>query len=230
MKPIKRFPESKPRERGFSLIETMAAVFILTVVVGAVFQQISKAQQAYRVEGQRLDLTQEQRTFIDQFTRDLHQAGYPSTYSFNNLAGPTANSTAAGLTSISTTSLTLEGDMDGSGVVQVVTYAYNDGSGFSGSGTNPCPCMQRSIAPKGQAAGTPSIAAQNIVAPGASGVFTAFLVDGCTVDISSAVVAPATLHTIKSVQVAFTLQSAGKGVDGTPIQVGMTGTARLPNN
>jgi prepilin-type N-terminal cleavage/methylation domain-containing protein len=230
MKSMKRFKGNDNRKRGFSLIETMAAVLILSVVVGAIFTQINKAQQVYRTEGQKLDLTQEQRSFIDQFTRDLHQAGYPSTNSFNNQVGPNANSTAAGLTSISATSLTLEGDMDGSGVVQVVTYAYNDGAGFSGPGTNPCPCMQRSAAPKGQAAGTASIAAQNIVAPGNNGVFTAYLVDGSQVDINPAVVAPSILHTIKSVQVAFTLQSAGKDVNGPAIQVGMTGMARLPNN
>jgi hypothetical protein len=38
------------------------------------------------------------------------------------------------------------------------------------------------------------------------------------------------LRTIKSVQVAFTLQATGKDLNGTPIQVGMTGMARLPNN
>src|SRR5260370_38644010 len=106
---MKRFSESDKYKRGFSLIEAMAAVLILTIVVGAIFSQINKAQQIYRVEGQRLDLKQEQRSFIDQFTRDLHQAGYPSTNSFNNQVGPTANATAFGLTSISTTSLTMEG-------------------------------------------------------------------------------------------------------------------------
>jgi len=230
MKSLKKFSESPKYKRGFSLIETMAAVAILTVVVGAIFSQINKAQQVYRAEGQKLDLTQEQRSFIDQFTRDLHQAGYPSTNSFNNQLGPNTNSTATGLTSISTTSLTLEGDLDGSGIVQVVTYGYNDGSGFSGPGTNPCPCMQRSIAPKGQPAGTASIAAQNIMAPGSNGFFTAYLANGSQVDISPAVTAPGTLRTIKSVQVAFTLQATGKDVNGTPIQIGMTGMARLPNN
>lgn len=229
MKPMQKFKGDR-RERGFSLIETLAAVLILTVVVGAVFSQVNKAQQVYRVEGQKLDLTQEQRSFIDQFTRDLHQAGYPSTNSFNNQVGPGANATAAGLTSISPTSLTFEGDMDGSGIVQVVTYSYDDGSGFSGAGINPCPCMERSIAPKGQAAGTASIAAQNIMAPGNNGVFTAYLANGSQADINPAVVSPSTLHTIKSVRVDFTFQAAGKDVNGTRIQIGMTGMARLPNN
>ncbi len=230
MKSMKKFSESDKCERGFSLIETMAAVAILTIVVGAIFNQNNKAQQVYRVEGQKLDLTQEQRSFIDQFTRDLHQAGYPSTNSFNNQVGPNANSTAVGLTSISATSLTLEGDLDGSGVVQVVTYAYDDGSDFSGSGRNPCPCMQRRIAPKGQPAGTASIAAQNIVPPGNNGIFTGYLANGSQVAISPAVVAPSTLRTIKSVQVSFTLQATGKDANGTPIQLGMTGMARLPND
>src|SRR5258707_10711876 len=217
------------QEHGFSMVETMVAVLIFTIVVGAIFSQINKAQQIYRVEGQRLDLTQEQRSFIDQFTRDLHQAGYPSTNSFNNQVGPTANATALGLTSISTTSLTMEGDLDGTGVVQVVTYTYNDGSGFAGPGTNPCPCIQRSSSPKGLAAGTASIAAQNIGDPGNTEIFTAYLADGSKVGLSPAVVLPAT-RVIKSVQVTFTVQAINNDVNGVPIQVGMTGMARLPNN
>src|SRR5258708_15917988 len=108
------------REHGFSMVETMVAVLIFTIVVGAIFSQINKAQQIYRVEGQRLDLTQEQRSFIDQFTRDLHQAGYPSTNSFNNQVGPTANATGLGLTSISNSHLTLAGAQDGPHVPQLV--------------------------------------------------------------------------------------------------------------
>src|SRR5258708_18183603 len=88
------------REHGFSMVETMVAVLIFTIVVGAIFSQINKAQQIYRVEGQRLDLTQEQRSFIDQFTRDLHPAGYPSTNRLNNHVGPTPNANALAPTSM----------------------------------------------------------------------------------------------------------------------------------
>ncbi|HEX4603070.1 MAG TPA: prepilin-type N-terminal cleavage/methylation domain-containing protein, partial [Candidatus Angelobacter sp.] len=57
------------RTAGFSLLELLMVVFLLTIVVGALFSQIERAQVRYRVEDQKLDLTQQEREFIDQFTR-----------------------------------------------------------------------------------------------------------------------------------------------------------------
>jgi len=65
------------RQAGFSLIELLLVVLLLSIVVGALFSQIERAQVRYRVEDQQMDLTQQEREIIDQFTRDLHQAGYP---------------------------------------------------------------------------------------------------------------------------------------------------------
>ena len=65
------------RQAGFSLLELLLVVLLLTIVVAALFAQIERAQVRYRVEDQKLDLTQQEREFIDQFTRDLHQAGFP---------------------------------------------------------------------------------------------------------------------------------------------------------
>src|SRR5579859_268749 len=100
-------------QRGFTLIELMMVVLLLSIVVGAVFSQIERAQVRYRVEDQKVDLTQQEREFIDQFTRDLHQAGYPSA----SMLGPgaTANQIAAGVLSVSGNDLVMEGDVDGDG-------------------------------------------------------------------------------------------------------------------
>src|SRR4051812_42466886 len=65
------------KQKGFSLIELLMVALLLSIVVGAIFSQINRAQVRYRVEDQKMDLTQTQREFIDQFTRDMHQAGYP---------------------------------------------------------------------------------------------------------------------------------------------------------
>src|SRR2546426_1560874 len=60
---------------GFSLLELMIVVLILSVITGAVFSQISMVQQRARTEQSKLDIFQESREFMDQLGRDLHQTG-----------------------------------------------------------------------------------------------------------------------------------------------------------
>src|SRR6478672_9500650 len=116
------------RQRGFTLIELLMVVLLLSIVVGAVFSQIDRAQVRYRVEDQRVDLTQQEREFIDQFTRDLHQAGYPSAAMYGGIG--TTNQIALGLISLSSNDIVIEGDVDGDGAVDTVEYSYFDGSGW----------------------------------------------------------------------------------------------------
>ena len=123
-------------QRGFTLIELMMVVLLLSIVVGAVFSQIERAQVRYRVEDQKVDLTQQEREFIDQFTRDLHQAGYPSIAMFGGQYGASSSQTAAGVWSISATELHMEGNVDGNGV-QSIVYSYFDGAGWPGPGPIP---------------------------------------------------------------------------------------------
>src|SRR5690242_8941042 len=131
----------KPRRQaGFSLMELLMVVLLLSIVVGALFSQIERAQVRYHVEDQTLDMTQQEREFIDQFTRDLHQAGYPSASMY--ATAPGGNQIAGGIISISATDLQLEGDVDGDGIVDVVEYSY-----LSGAGT--CNCLRRSQMQKG---------------------------------------------------------------------------------
>ncbi len=125
--------------KGFSLLEMMMVVFILTMLVGAMFRQIDRAQVRYSVETRKLDLTQQDRDFIDQFTRDLHQAGYPSPVTYGNRLDLSSNRTAAGIWSISQTDLRMEADVDGDGFVEEIAYHYDNTVG----GANNCPCLMR---------------------------------------------------------------------------------------
>ena len=220
----------------------MMSVLILTLVVSAIFMQLQKAQANYKVEGQKLDLSQQDREFIDQFTRDLHQAGYPSptTLNITNLnavvdpAGGNPNVVSAGITAISQTSLTMEGDLDGTGVVRIVTYTFSPGAGCPGA----VPCVLRTVSQKGAAApGAAYVEVQNLVAN--SGTLTALDNAGQVVPLPKTLNANATtgdqsykdLRKIKAVNVALTLQTTGRNVNGGAApQVTMTGTARLPNN
>jgi len=237
-------------QRGFSLLELLMVVLLLSVVVGATFSQIGKAQTRYQAEGQKLDLTQQQREFIDQFTRDLHQTGYPTAAEYGNTLDVSSPNVAAGLWYISPTDVKMEGDVDGDGKIESVIYHYNDGSTWAGPGPNPCPCLQRSSVAKSTTAAWPWNQAapqyytevQNVIPVGASAAFfQAYDENGNIVSLSTPIVlgsgsavdanSQKALQTIKGIRLTFTVQGVVNDSDNhKSIQVTMTGMARLPNN
>lgn len=138
------------KQQGFSLIEVMVVLLITTILGGLIFSQIDTVNQRAHNEEQKLDLFQEARDFMDQMTRDLHQAGYPNMHNFapNQLTSPSSCSTlsdptacdshvAAGVVKIANDQLWFEGDVDGTGSVSSVQYQLIT------TGTN-CPCLRRS--------------------------------------------------------------------------------------
>src|ERR1700751_5027149 len=76
-----RLPISRRKQAaqsGFSLIEMMVAIAVLTLIMGVVFGSINRAQQTSSSEQIKLGLTQQGREFMDQLTRDLRSTGYPN--------------------------------------------------------------------------------------------------------------------------------------------------------
>ncbi len=147
-------------QKGFSLVELVIVCALLTIVLGAVFSGIDLATQRSQAEMTKVDLTQEGREFIDEFERDLHQAGYPncrmvSTAGVANncpadYSAPAAypveqnSAVAVGLVSVSNTQVIFEGDVDGDGLVDTVRYRLVDSAGAYPPAGN-CPCtIQRS--------------------------------------------------------------------------------------
>lgn len=157
-------------QSGFSLVELMLVLLVLTIVMGVVFNDINSVQKRYRTEESKLDLTQESREFLDQIVRDMHQAGYPGTkqYAVNVLGGTPDNDSrnAVGLVSVSSTDLWFEGDIDGDGQVDSVRYT------LQATGGN-CPCTVRrsqvikvnGVAPLAQTV-TYSVEVQNVINSG----------------------------------------------------------------
>ena len=65
-------------ESGFSLLELLLVVAILTAVLGVVVRGAVQLQHRSEVESAKTDLVQQSRQFMDQIVKDLHHAGYPS--------------------------------------------------------------------------------------------------------------------------------------------------------
>ena len=141
------------RERGFSLMELLIVVILFMIVMGAVFRLMNLGIARSSTEQAKLDMFQQAREFMDQMSRDLRQAGYPSMRNYvatNASASPAFPSNpavndsrvAVGLVKVSADELWFEGDVEGNGTVSVVHYWYDP------STSDNCPCLKRSQLPK----------------------------------------------------------------------------------
>ena len=148
-------------QAGFSLLELVIVCAILTIVLASVFNGVNLVTQRSQAEQTKVDLTQEGREFVDEFERDLHQAGYPNCRmvkapgaasncpaDYSNTTVWTSSTVAAGLAYLSNTQIIFEGDVDGNGTVDSIRYQLVDSAGNSPP-TGTCPCyIERSQKPK----------------------------------------------------------------------------------
>jgi prepilin-type N-terminal cleavage/methylation domain-containing protein len=222
-------------QAGFSLIEMLVVVAILSIVLGVVLRQIAVVQQRSQTESTKVDMTQQARESLDQMIHDIHMAGYPNAKMFwssalsspyNNQPGVAAGcnpstggctGATSGLVKIqydggSNAVLWMEGDMDGDGQVDVVRYRYVATSTES----NNCPCIERGwTSPK--VAGDPvstnvtyHVAVENVN----SMTLTAYTSNGATVNISSAIDIDNDPGTVESIRtLAITLSVKGSSLD-----------------
>jgi prepilin-type N-terminal cleavage/methylation domain-containing protein len=161
-------------QRGFSLLELVVAIGILTVVIAVLTDGMMRIAQRSASDVNKVGLAQESRQFMDQILRDLRQSGYPSLAMFDAgaIPAPTSSSTyvAQGLISFSATAVQFEGDVDGSGVSEVYIQSVVPTSGS-------CPCkVQRGTVLK-SVGGTPAYYTEldNVMN---SSIFTAYKYDG----------------------------------------------------
>jgi hypothetical protein len=87
---------------------------------------------------------------VDEFERDIHQAGYPNCRMFNTGSNCSAHFNdhliAAGLVSVSSTQIGFEGDVDGDGNVDTVWYRLVDSAGnYPPTGTCPCTIQRAQV-------------------------------------------------------------------------------------
>jgi len=180
------------RDRGFSMIELLVALGILSIVSGIIVQGISTMQQRNLVEVNKVDLTQESRQFMDQIVNDIHQAGFPSIRMFDPLAltsatcGSTDTNVACGLISVTSTALQFEGDVDGSGVSEDwIQLVQTNGAGAAACTTPPCVIQRGTVTKVAWAGGAGTAPAyytevNNVMNTAA---FTAYFFDGSSVTL-----------------------------------------------
>ena len=203
---------SFPRQHGFSLLEMMLSMLILTLVMAVVFEQLGAAQYRTSNEQSKLDDFQQVRDFVDQFFRDINQIGVPNSRMFDlsggtftpALASPVINDSrfAIGLVKIDNNMIQFEASVNGISTVQSIQYMIN------GSGTCTL-CLQRSQVDKvtgspltGQSSPNWGTEVNDLVS---NPIFTYFdttgaQITGLPVDISTTAGAN-TIATVKTIQI-----------------------------
>jgi len=202
---------------GFSLIELMIVLVILLTITGAIFQVINLATERSSTEQTKVDMFQEAREFMDQMSRDMRVAGYPSprnldpsvfSWAYTNVKPIMYDShAAAGLVQVNTGDLWFEGDVDGSGTISVVQYHLDT------STANNCPCLRRSQLPKvngdpltGQTAAVYQVEVQGVLN---TNIFSAYN-NGAAVGlpVTTATSTGSTIAGVDTIQAILTLQAA----------------------
>ncbi len=244
----------RERELGFSAIEMLISVALITLVLGVALAAMRDMQARNFAEGSRVDTVQETRDFIDQVVRDVHVAGYPSSRVLNQPLGScTGNANiACGIISFSPLQVTYEGDLDGTGTIRQIYLNLVQGPGGA------CPCiLQRGVVLKtippspvtyftevngvlnsGNGAGASTFGAAlggpgNYAAYTTADVFSAYQLDGTQVTVACGVPVPnpAACSNIRSLQI--TANVAPTFMDPNtkifPV-VSITSKARLNNN
>jgi len=226
------------KQRGFSLLEMVVTLAILSIVFSVIVEGITTMQERNLVETNKLDLTQESREFMDQIVNDLDQVGFPSVKMFDpaTLVSKTdctqdAN-LACGFISVTTNAIQFEGDVDGTGVSEEWIQLVNtNGPGAVACTTPPC-VIQR---------GTLSKAAW-IAAPGTfppfytevngvmnTTVFAAFKPDGTSATLP-AVAGNGNLGSIAAIGITLYVKSAQPDPKtGLYPTVTMVSTAKISN-
>jgi prepilin-type N-terminal cleavage/methylation domain-containing protein len=229
--------DSKKQQTGFSLIEMMVVLAIITLIMGSVFKAIDLTQQTSRTQQVKLDLTQQARDFVDQLTHDLRNAGYPTqrnmTSGINDpngvpLVSPTSSFNAPGLIYVDNGALWFAGNLDGTGAaagvakVSIVRYDYV----AAGANEPNCPCLRRTEfvrnggdpftdanAPGGATAQMEIQGVQNGTTA-ADAIFTVYDGGGNAIALPIDFNSGATIAGVNSLKVVLTVQSPQKDNTG----------------
>ncbi|HET9183080.1 MAG TPA: prepilin-type N-terminal cleavage/methylation domain-containing protein [Candidatus Angelobacter sp.] len=232
-------PRRRSESRGFTLMEALVGLLILTVVTAAIFSELNQVQKASASEATKLDLTQQAREFADQMVRDLHMTGYPRPDMYSPALAVSNPLVAAGLVKVSPAEILLEGDVETSGTVDSVDIQY-----VAADPNDPnCPCIRRTETPKVNAgplaqppapANAISTQVEHVMDPGQSGedLFTFFDKNGNAVNVGAGLdMSNPLINSIETVKINLNLLSPNiDPMTRLPQRIALSVTGHLNNN
>jgi len=183
-------------QRGFSLMEMLVSLAILSLVLGVVMQGVVTMQSRNDVETNKVDLTQQSREFMDQIVNDLRQSGFPRPGMFDPTALiPPASAAvppnctvysglACGLLYLDATQVQFEGDVDGTGVsMEWIKLVQTNGANAPACTTPPCVLQRGTISKASWMLGNPISYYTEVNGVMNTNVFTAY--DNNGLDLSA---------------------------------------------
>jgi prepilin-type N-terminal cleavage/methylation domain-containing protein len=112
------------RHDGFTLVETLIAMTMFLLVLMAIFQLFDPSQATYLASTRKMDAQQNARVAMDTLIRQIRMTGYFP----ENVATPPANPQLTNSVQTATnTTLSVYGDLDGSGASNVFTFCLDSG-------------------------------------------------------------------------------------------------------
>jgi prepilin-type N-terminal cleavage/methylation domain-containing protein len=225
------------KQRGFSLVELLVAMVILSIVLGVVVQGITTMQARNLVETNKVDLTQESREFMDQIVNDLDQVGFPSMIMFDpsTLVSKTDctqdNNLACGLISVSSTAIQFEGDVDGSGVSEEWIQLVQTNGSNAACTTPPCVIQRGTVSKAAWKNGAGTLPAYYTEVSGVTNtaIFTAYNSAGTQITLP-AVKGDGTLANITGIGITLYVKSSQSDpTTGVIPTVTMVSTAKINN-
>ena len=227
------------KQRGFSLVELLVAMVILSIVLGVVVEGITTMQERNVVETNKLDLTQESREFMDQIVNDLDQVGFPSMIMFDpsTLVSKTDcrldNTLACGFISVSGNAIQFEGDVDGSGVSEEWIQLVNtNGPGAVACTTPPCVIQRGTVSKAAWNNGAGALPPFYTEVSGVMNttVFTPYKSDGTAITTLPAIAGNGTLTNITAIGITLYVKSSQPDPKtGVYPTVTMVSTAKINN-
>lgn len=219
----------KNRQTGFTILELMLGLVILSVVIAVITDAIMGFQQRNTTEVNNVADIQEARQFEDQLLSDLRQARYPAITMFDpsTLTSSTNctldNNVSCGIVSLTSTAVQFEGDVDGSGVSEVYLQLVQPGT--SNACTAPPCTMQRGTVLK-SVGGTPAFYTElnNVMntAP-----FTAFDFGGNSISLPASAT---NLPLIKNIGITLAIQASHPDIKtGAYPTINLASEARINN-
>jgi len=100
--PTSRSSPAVARQRGFSILEFMMAIAVLSIIMGALMSFISTMQRRYTSEAKVASVNQVGKTGMDLMAMDVGQAGFPPGVNTTTTQAITPNNTAQTVTLAST--------------------------------------------------------------------------------------------------------------------------------
>lgn len=231
-----------PRQNGFTLVEMMISLAILSIVFAVVVEGINTMQARNFVETNKLDLTQQTREFMDQIVNDIDQAGYPNLNMFDpgSFTAPQSAAdctldpnVACGFISVSGTDLQFEGDVDGSGVSEEwIQLRQTNGVGAAACTAPPC-VIQRGTVSKlawANGAGTTPVYFTEVSGVMNTTIFTPYWNSGSLISPLPATRANTQLYNISAVGITLYVKSSQRDPKtGVYPTVTMVSTAKITN-